>query len=179
MYLKKIMKIEKFGQCLSSRRWSKDRCNFFSLSTRHLAARINEIGVQMIEENLRKYLFYGREFDNKSDEQVIIGKVRKHLKKFNLATDEHLASSTGRPMKDIDGRLELPKLSGDNIDEHIRNIARKQTDVYARLMSVFSMQNIPEIPREFCFKPGWTRLKLKLYFKDHECFVLRSPPTFS
>lgn len=54
--------------------------------------------------------------------------------------------------------LELPRLVGNNIDEHITHIARQQTDVYSKLMTHFSFAEVPEMPSEFSFEPGWTKL---------------------
>lgn len=54
-------------------------------------------------------------------------------------------------------KLELPKLTGSNIDEHIRNIARQQTEAYSKLMTHFTISGIPEIPAEFAMEPGWVK----------------------
>ena len=53
--------------------------------------------------------------------------------------------------------LELPKLFGNNIDEHIKTIARQQIDTYSKLMTHLAIEAIPEMPGEFSFEPGWTK----------------------
>lgn len=75
--------------------WRDDRSHRRKLSTSiessNGAARFNEIGVQMIDESLRGYLFKGRTFD-KVDEEVI-KKVKDHLVKFKLNIESTQKSS--------------------------------------------------------------------------------------
>lgn len=76
--------------------WRDDRSHRRKLSTSNEssnngAARFNDIGVQMIDESLRGYLFKGRTFD-KVDEEVI-KKVKDHLVKFKLNIESTQKSS--------------------------------------------------------------------------------------
>jgi DNA polymerase gamma 1 len=116
-------------------------------------ARINQIGIQMVSEKLRKYLFgLSQDRARSKRDDVLLPKVKEHLKKFNL--DKPLNEKDLLP--DVPG-LELPKLMGNNIEEHIRLIAQKQTEGYLRLISFFTSNAIPQIPEHFSFTPGWTR----------------------
>lgn len=56
-------------------------------------ARFNEIGVQMIDEQLRQYLFKGRQY-SKPDESVV-KRVKEHLSSFKLDPE-----STQKPSSD-------------------------------------------------------------------------------
>jgi DNA polymerase gamma 1 len=111
--------------------------------------RVNEVGVQMINEKLRSYLFGA----NKSTPPIeLVDKSLKHLNTFDLNTKK-LDSF----LKDVDN-IELPKLRGSNLDEHFKTIGNEQTYEYRKLISIFSANDIlPKIPKMFSFKPGWTK----------------------
>jgi DNA polymerase gamma 1 len=112
--------------------------------------RLNQVNVQMINEKLRSYLF-----DHKNpDDAELIRKAQENLKKFSLGSGDIQA------MKDFGDRLELPKLRGKNLSEHFYKIGREQTEVYLKLLSKFGNNNLNDklkLPKEFVFKPGWTR----------------------
>lgn len=48
-------------------------------------------------------------------------------------------------MPDVD--LTLPKLKGDNIEEHFLNIAKDQVEPYQKLIESIVMSAIPEMPK--------------------------------
>jgi DNA polymerase gamma 1 len=108
--------------------------------------RISEVGVQMINDKLRSHLFKNKITKDAS----IVKKSLEHLAYFNL-NDGKLD-----PIKDID-YIELPKLLGQNIDEHFLTIGRKQVDKYLRLISQFANSEIPPMPKSFNFSNGWTK----------------------
>jgi hypothetical protein len=111
-------------------------------------ARHNEVGIQMISENLREYLFGERKPVNKEN----IEKARDHLKQFNL-----LEKNTDQ-IKDITNNIKLPKLYGANLDEHFKHIAGKYTDKYVKIISkLCSTQDLPKMPTKYNFSSGWTR----------------------
>ena len=109
--------------------------------------RINELGIQMINEKLRQYLF--RDEVNLSDSELV-QKAQEHLKMFNL---QNKKSDIQKEISDF----ELPRLGGKNIEEHFINIARKQTNEYLKLISKLTNNNIPEIPSMFQLTTGWTK----------------------
>ena len=111
--------------------------------------RINEVGVQMINEKLRKYLFSLEKTDPHLD---LVNKSKTHLEKFGLNKKEPNSF-----IKDID-HIELPKLKGQNLEEHFQKIGNEQTQKYRKLISLFSSQkSLPKMPTNFCFKAGWTK----------------------
>ena len=111
--------------------------------------RINEVGVQMINEKLRKYLFTSERTDPGPG---CIERSLKHLSSFDLNTKK-LDSF----IKDVD-HIELPKLKGKSLDEHFQNIGNEQTHKYRKLISLFAAnESLPKMPTKFCFKAGWTK----------------------
>lgn len=107
----------------------------------------NEFGVQMINEKLRSYLFGNKCVDHSQDD---IEKAKKHLKKFDLL------GKTTPPLKDV-ANLKLPKLKGNNIEEHIMIIANTIKNKYYKFFCRLASSDIPEMPTNFEFSPGWTR----------------------
>jgi DNA polymerase gamma 1 len=107
---------------------------------------INQVGIQMINEKLRSYLFNEKHVVKGSD----IEKAADHLKKFGLFLKE------SQPVEDVD-QLNLPNLKGKNIEEHFYNIAREKTVEYNKLLNKLTNNGIPNMPKQFEFKAGWTR----------------------
>ena len=109
--------------------------------------RINEVGVHMINEDIRAYLFGPLKEKNQEDVENAI----KHLKHFGL--------NEGQPdvVKSLPTSLELPTLCG-NIRQHFNWLGERQTQVYRRLMSSFEVSDgFESVPQKFAFTPGWTR----------------------
>ena len=134
--------------------------NKIELSTSQVAenneidVRINEVGVQMINEKLRRYLFGGEK--NKPAIELV-EKSRKHLNSFDL--NKNPLDSF---IKDVDN-IELPKMRGRNIEEHFETIGNEQTREYRKLISLFSAQDtLPKMPKSFSFKSGWTKYDVRV-----------------
>ena len=121
------------------------------------AARINEVGVQMISENLRQYLFGAGKDRPKAE---LVEKSRKHLETFDLNKKK-----LDTLISDVDN-FELPKLRGKSLEEHFKNIGNDQTMKYRKLISMFAAnyKTLPEMPKEFCFKSGWTKYFTEAFF---------------
>lgn len=110
--------------------------------------RTNEVGIQMISEQLRSYLF-GEQFQKSKKD---IEKSHEHLKKFDLL------NKNSDVIADLTSKLKLPKLYGKNIDEHFRYIAHKSIDKYVHIISkLANCENMPQMPKKFNWAPGWTR----------------------
>ena len=62
-----------------------------------------------------------------------------------------------------DGPLPLPKLKGENLQEHFAEIAKEQVGLYKEMADKFATANLPEIPPkdQLVFKPGWVRYTKK------------------
>ena len=113
------------------------------------SVRINEVGVQMINEKLRRYLFG---LEKNTSPKELVEKSRKHLNSFDL-NKKQLDSF----IRDVDN-IELPKLRGRNLEEHFKNIGNEQTHVYRKLICSFAANpTLPKMPTTFHFKSGWTK----------------------
>lgn len=66
------------------------------------SVRFNEIGVQMIDEKLREYLFRGCQFSKPNT--AVIKKVREHLKSFKL-DPESTQKNPNDQIKNIPGKF--------------------------------------------------------------------------
>jgi DNA polymerase gamma 1 len=112
-------------------------------------ARINQVGIQMINEKLRHYLFN----ENVEPDPEKIKIAMTHLTSFELNCKPSAVQ------KDVD-ELELPTLRGQNIAEHFTNIGRSQARGYLKLMSKLTNDQLPPMPTKFEFQSGWTRLSI-------------------
>ncbi len=108
--------------------------------------RFNSCGIQMINEELRSYLFGCKQEKKPAD----IDKARNHLNKFDLL------NKNPEKVKDV-ANLRLPKLYGANLDEHFTYIGYKQILKYTKLLNSFCASGVPDIPDEFEFQAGWTK----------------------
>jgi len=105
--------------------------------------RKNKLNIQMLSSNLYDQLFNE---PNRTDENVI-RMALEELSKYNLPSTLH-------KMPDIE--LQLPPMDG-NIIDHFHKIGRTQSEPYSVLMNDFLKHPIPEMPKEWVFKEGWTR----------------------
>jgi DNA polymerase gamma 1 len=113
--------------------------------------RFNELNVQMINDEMRSKLFNGKR--NKED-PILIKKAIEHLANFNLP------SKNVQTLKDVTN-LEIPSLKGANLEEHFSKIGRDQLEVYIKDIVSFANQKLPEVPKKFEYKEGWTRYDSK------------------
>ena len=126
--------------------WPRKR--MYRMSRIRLASepRINPLQIQLISEKLRNLIFSKTHSD-------LEGKVKlavDHLTRHNLLS--------GSPTILPDVNLQLPKLIGEDIDDHFRCIAQKQIAGYASLLnSLQSLSSLPPKPKEWSFNKGWTR----------------------
>lgn len=118
-----------------------------------MSSQVNNLGIRMLSPKFRKYLFNRRNQIKHGTEE----KILSSLIKFDLIDPKkpfnNVESSAGKAFEE----LELPKLHGKNIDEHIQSIAFEQLGPYLKLLNYFSNQHLPEVPTSFKFEPGWTR----------------------
>ncbi|KAK6166464.1 hypothetical protein SNE40_023149 [Patella caerulea] len=138
-----------------TRRWFHRTKMKLSEST-ETVTRKNEIDIQMLSDGLHKHIFKNtekRELDEKS--RIII---KSHLENHDLwnRPTEHL--------KDVN--CSLPKLQGENIDEHFRNIAIEQTADIVNLSNVIVNARRPPKPTKWQFSKGWTKYESNGEFKS-------------
>ena len=55
-----------------------------------------------------------------------------------------------------DVNLKIPKLEGENIEEHFKNIAQSQINPYLSIIQTL-ISDIPQKPDKFLLQEGWTR----------------------
>lgn len=105
--------------------------------------RKNALNIQMLSTNLYDQLFNEPRHTNED----VLKMILKELSKYDLPSILH---------KVPDVELQLPPIEG-NIVEHFYKIGKIQSDQYAILMDEFLKHKIPEMPKEWVFKEGWTR----------------------
>ena len=110
------------------------------------AQRVNQINIQMLSKSLHRQIF-GEGYTPVKPSAVT--QSRKHLK------SQGLWGKKGSMLPDID--VELPPLMGEDIDGHFRNIAEMQCRPYLDLAVELMCSRLPPMPKEWSFKPGWTK----------------------
>ena len=108
--------------------------------------RMSLLNIQMLSKPLHQQIFGGRE---SSVKKTAIDRCRKHLK------SQGLWGKKGSTLPDID--IELPRLTGENIDAHFRNIAEMQSRPYLDLAVELMRTPLPPMPKDWSFTPGWTK----------------------
>ncbi|XP_061138423.1 DNA polymerase subunit gamma-1 isoform X1 [Syngnathus typhle] len=108
--------------------------------------RLNPLNIQMLSKNLHEQIFRGPvpEYREEDVERAI-----KHLQKHQLWGKETAL------LQDIE--LKLPKMYGDNIDEHFRVLAQKQSLPYLEAAAALQQAELPPMPQEWTWQVGWTR----------------------
>ena len=108
--------------------------------------RMSLLNIQMLSKPLHQQIFGERE---PSVKQSAVNRCRKHLK------SQGLWGKKGSTLPDID--IQLPRLMGENIDAHFRNIAEMQSRPYLDLAVGLMRTPLPPMPKEWSFAPGWTK----------------------
>ena len=73
--------------------------------------------------------------------------------------------------------FELPKLQGENLDEHFKSISQDQSKVYFDLLSTLVKNNLPPLPPKEVWvkRPGWTKYVYKnLFLKTYQYFKINT-----
>lgn len=138
------------------------------------SARVNDINIQLLSESLHKQIFRqdyscpengasssgslgntagrtgpGRETVAENKKTRVLEKIITHLQQHNL---------WGRQTKmAAEVNINLPSFLGDDIDEHFRTIAQRQTKDYVHLAEQICGKRIPNQPKEWHFHPGWSK----------------------
>lgn len=111
------------------------------------AIRINEINMQMLPQSLHEQLFkdIGKQEQLSTEE---LNNIKKNLAIYGI----NVENATRLP----DVNLKIPPLEGNNIEEHFYNIGKAQAKPYLKIINQI-IENIPEVPKQWLFKEGWTR----------------------
>uniref|UniRef100_A0A8B9S3U7 DNA polymerase subunit gamma-1 n=1 Tax=Apteryx owenii TaxID=8824 RepID=A0A8B9S3U7_APTOW len=108
--------------------------------------RMNPLNIQMLSRTLHEQIFRGAQVQYSEEE---IRRSVEHLRKHDLWGKE---TST---LPDVD--LRLPRMYGDNIDEHFRLLAQKQSLPYLEAAHELLQREVPPVPARWAWRVGWTR----------------------
>uniref|UniRef100_H3BE66 DNA polymerase subunit gamma-1 n=1 Tax=Latimeria chalumnae TaxID=7897 RepID=H3BE66_LATCH len=108
--------------------------------------RFNPLHIQLLSKGLHEQIFRGCQVQF-SEEDVF--RSIEHLKKHDLWGKE---TST---VPDVE--LQLPKMYGENIDDHFRILAQKQSFPYLVAANELLVRQLPEMPQEWAWALGWTQ----------------------
>ncbi|KAK7121751.1 hypothetical protein R3I93_022740 [Phoxinus phoxinus] len=108
--------------------------------------RLNPLNIQMLSRNLQEQIFQSRTqvYVDEDVERSI-----RHLEQHELWGKE----------TDLlpDVELKLPEIYGNDIDEHFRLLAQKQSLPYLDAASQLQGALLPGMPKEWAWEVGWTR----------------------
>ncbi|NWX46338.1 DPOG1 polymerase, partial [Steatornis caripensis] len=108
--------------------------------------RMNPLNIQMLSRTLHEQIFRGARVRYSAAE---IQRSVEHLQRHDLWGRE---TST---VPDVD--LQLPRMYGDNIDEHFRLLAQKQSLPYLEAANELLQCELPPMPAQWAWQLGWTR----------------------
>ncbi|NWW77503.1 DPOG1 polymerase, partial [Climacteris rufus] len=108
--------------------------------------RMNPLNIQMLSRSLHEQIFRGARVHYSAEE---VQQSVEHLRRHDLWGKE---TST---LPDVD--LRLPRMYGDNIDEHFRLLAQKQSLPYLEAANELLRCELPPLPEQWAWELGWTR----------------------
>nr|XP_002125927.3 DNA polymerase subunit gamma-1-like [Ciona intestinalis] len=112
-------------------------------------SRYNKFGIQMLPEKLHKQIFKETRIKDENPKQI--QQSIEHLDKFGLWGKEQ------ESLPDYD--VTLPKLYGNNVNEHFENVASEQSRPYREALNKLVKNELPNMPGldDWVDQPGWTR----------------------
>ncbi|XP_061678146.1 DNA polymerase subunit gamma-1 isoform X2 [Syngnathoides biaculeatus] len=108
--------------------------------------RLNPLNIQMLSRNLHEQIFRGLQPEYKEEE---VQRGLRHLQKHQLWGKETSL------LHEVE--MKLPKMYGNNIDEHFRLLAQKQSLPYLEAAAELQRAELPCMPQEWTWQVGWTR----------------------
>ena len=130
------------------------------------ARRTSELGIQMISKSLHEQIF-GSEPRASED---AVEKSKRHLLSHGIDVN---AGGTGS-LRDVE--VELPPLTGRDVNDHFVHIARQQIEPYLSLAQDLAKATLPPMPKKWCFSAGWTKYDEKgataVPYPDEDAMVL-------
>ena len=131
--------------------WMKRQIPHFAFRRNSSQPRRNPVNIQMLSETLHKQVYRTGSKPQISSENL--NHIQDHLEKHGLS------EKTTELLSDID--LKLPKLQGEDIEDHFFTIANNQIRDYLILIEDLVQSAIPKFPTTWQFQKGWTK-----YFED-------------
>ncbi|KAK1160831.1 DNA polymerase subunit gamma-1 [Acipenser oxyrinchus oxyrinchus] len=127
--------------------------------------RLNPLNIQMLSRNLREQIFRGTAEDYREED---VERSVRHLQRHELWGRETAL------LPDVE--LRLPHMYGDDIDQHFRTLAQKQSYPYLEAANQLLQAQLPEPPQEWAREVGWTQYgpegeQKKVDFPDERTLV--------
>ncbi|KAF4792952.1 DNA polymerase subunit gamma-1 [Turdus rufiventris] len=107
---------------------------------------MNPLNIQMLSRSLHEQIFRGAQVRYSAEK---VQRSVQHLQRHDLWGKE---TST---LPDV--HLQLPRMYGDNIDEHFRLLAQKQSLPYLEAANELLRCELPPLPEQWAWELGWTR----------------------
>jgi DNA polymerase gamma 1 len=127
----------------AARQTSSDRGTALSVPAK---ARYNDIGVQQLSDHVHAQVFLGR---SSSPPAELVQLSKDHLQRHELLGKNQDDSS---PIS-----FDLPAVQGQTLDEHFHRIALDASEPYLQYAKKFAKSLIPERPRQWIKRSGWTK----------------------
>ncbi|XP_035410794.1 DNA polymerase subunit gamma-1 isoform X1 [Cygnus atratus] len=108
--------------------------------------RVNPLNIQMLSRSLHEQIFRGA---RAGYSEAAVRRSVEHLRRHDLWGKETSA------LPDVE--LRLPRMYGDNIDEHFRLLAQKQSLPYLEAAEELLRCRLPPAPPSWAWQLGWTR----------------------
>uniref|UniRef100_U3I9P8 DNA polymerase subunit gamma-1 n=1 Tax=Anas platyrhynchos platyrhynchos TaxID=8840 RepID=U3I9P8_ANAPP len=108
--------------------------------------RVNPLNIQMLSRGLHEQIFRGARVRYS---EAAVRRSVEHLQRHELWGKETSA------LPDVE--LRLPRMYGDNIDEHFRLLAQKQSLPYLEAAEELLRCRLPPAPPSWAWQLGWTR----------------------
>nr|XP_051690182.1 DNA polymerase subunit gamma-1 isoform X2 [Oryctolagus cuniculus] len=108
--------------------------------------RYNALHIQMLSRGLHEQIF-GR--GGEMPEEAAVRRSVQHLQEHGLW------GQPATPLPDVE--LRLPRLYGDNLDQHFRLLAQKQSLPYLEAADSLLRAQLPPQPTSWAWAEGWTR----------------------
>ncbi|XP_068954672.1 DNA polymerase subunit gamma-1 [Petaurus breviceps papuanus] len=108
--------------------------------------RQNALHIQMLSRGLHEQIFGQPELQPSKE---AIRQSVEHLQKHGLWGQETSA------LPDVE--LRLPRLYGEDLDQHFRILAQKQSLPYLEAAHELLQAELPPLPKKWAWKEGWTR----------------------
>ncbi|CAH2274241.1 DNA polymerase subunit gamma-1 isoform X1 [Pelobates cultripes] len=108
--------------------------------------RMNPLNIQMLSKGLHEQIFRGKQYEYCEEN------IQKGINRLKTHDLWHQETST---VNDVE--LKLPTMYGNNIEEHFKILAQKQSFPYLEAANELLQCQIPDMPTEWAWQAGWTK----------------------